>query len=352
MRLLTDGVVFESLPTSITLPQNESATVSLFGKPLEVGELELNGYSTHTLGVKSNCRLKHMFDRSFPVNYKIKVISALPTMNINTSLPSSESSLRNDEVIGSACVQLFNGESQDCEVTLENTSNTPIEFIETSLTSAYDAKFQNRVLTYNVEDIKRQLPLEPGKSLTFKVKIFGEAEFVGALTTTSTATGGLTTNNGPSSLSAVNSFMSSRVGSPIRRNTDQNISFRSNTTASSATGINSGHSSLATLSLGGILNGSNQTRHLEFKLVFKYSGGAALSDNYCRHCALVFNLELLPSLQITNWDVLPAEIASQFYLVLDIANLTSHEVSLNYPDNKTMLIEPKESCRVPVPVER
>lgn len=43
---------------------------------------------------------------------------------------------------------------------------------------------------------------------------------------------------------------------------------------------------------------------------------------------------------------------SQFYLVLDVANLTQQEVSLNYPNDKTILIEPKESCRVPIPVER
>lgn len=354
MRLLTDGIVFESLPNSITLPPNDSSSISLFGMPVEVGELELNGYSTHTLGVKSNCRLKHMFDRCFPVNYKINVIPALPTMKITTSLPSSELSNVSGEVISSTCATLYNGETQECEVTLQNTSNILIEYIETSITSAYDMKFQNRVLTYDCEEIRRQLPIEPGKSVSFKVKIFGEADFVGPLNTSGVGVGASLTphNNGPSSLSGVNSLMShSRVGSPIRRNTDQNVSFRSNTTVSSAT-VNSGHSSLATLSLGAILNASNQTRQLEFKLVFKYSGGMAFGENYSRHCALAFNLEFMPSLQITNWDVLPAEIASQFYLVLDIANLTSQEASLSYPDNKTMLIEPKESCRVPVPVER
>ena len=293
-----------------------------------------------------------MFDRSFPVHYKINVISALPTINIKTSLPSSENLPNNEEIIATACAQLFNGETQECEVILENTSNIPIEYIETTLSSSYDAKFQNRVFSYNIDEIKSQLPLNPGKSISFKVKIFGDADFVGAL---NTATSGLVVgNNGPSSLSAVNSFVShSRVGSPIRRNADQNVSFRSNTTASSNTGgVNSGHSSLATFSLGAILNGSNQTRNIDLKLMFKYSGGVALSENYCRHCAMTFNLELTPSLQITNWDVLPAEIASQFYLVLDIANLTSQEVSLSYPDNKKILIEAKESCRVPVPVER
>lgn len=43
---------------------------------------------------------------------------------------------------------------------------------------------------------------------------------------------------------------------------------------------------------------------------------------------------------------------SQFYLVLDVSNLTQQEVTLNYPNDKTILIEPKESCRVPIPVER
>lgn len=347
MRLLTDGVVFESLPNSITLPPNDSSIISLFGTPLEVGDLELNGYSTHTLGVKSNCRLKHMFNRCFPTSYKINVISALPTMQITTTMPSNELPSASGEVISSACATLYNGELQVCEVTLENTSNIPIEYIDASITSAYDLKFQNRVLSFDIEEIRRQLPINEGKSIKFKVKIFGEADFVGAL---SVATGNslIPPNNGPSSLSLMSH---SRVGSPIRRHTDQNVSFRSNTTVSSAT-VNSGHSSLATLSLGAILNGSNQTRQLEFKLVLKYSGGVAFGENQSRQCALAFNLEFMPSLQITNWDVLPAEIASQFYLVLDIANLTSQEVSLNYPDNKTMLIESKESCRVPVPVER
>lgn len=43
---------------------------------------------------------------------------------------------------------------------------------------------------------------------------------------------------------------------------------------------------------------------------------------------------------------------SQFYLVLDVSNLTAQEMSLNYTNNKSILIEAKESCRVPIPVDR
>lgn len=38
--------------------------------------------------------------------------------------------------------------------------------------------------------------------------------------------------------------------------------------------------------------------------------------------------------------------------MLDVVNLTAQEMSLNYTTNKNILIESKESCRVPVPVER
>lgn len=44
--------------------------------------------------------------------------------------------------------------------------------------------------------------------------------------------------------------------------------------------------------------------------------------------------------------------SSQFYLVLDVANLTSQEMELYYTETKHMLIEGHESCRVPIPVNR
>lgn len=48
----------------------------------------------------------------------------------------------------------------------------------------------------------------------------------------------------------------------------------------------------------------------------------------------------------------PFHRSSQFYLVLDVNNLTAQEMMLNYTTNKNIVIEARESCRVPVPVER
>lgn len=315
MRLLTDGIVFESVPESVVLQPNASAEVSLFGTPLEVGDLELNGYSTHTLGVKSNCRLKHMLDRSFPTNYKVQVVSALPTIEITTSLPPSIQPLV-DSVVCSAKVSLFNGETQNCEVTIKNTSNITIEYLEMDLQSSLDTKLQKRMFTFDANEIKENLPLQAGKSFVVHLKIFGDADFIGSIGTPVPPMSSLTPhqqmNDGPSSLSGVNSFMSghgnmpSRVSSPIRRTNEQSSSFRSNSTMTGT--VNSGHSSLATLSLGAIMNGGNQTRQLEAQLKLRFSGGNAQSEGFCRECSIAFLLELQPSVQVTSWDVLPAEV--------------------------------------------
>lgn len=51
----------------------------LTGIPKEVGEIEINGYSTHTLGVKSNCRLKNI--PNVPQStYSIQVIPSMPCL--------------------------------------------------------------------------------------------------------------------------------------------------------------------------------------------------------------------------------------------------------------------------------
>lgn len=309
MRLLTEGIVFESVPETVVLQTNATETVSLFGTPLEVGDLELNGYSTHTLGVKSNCRLKHMLDRSFPMNYKVNVVSAMPTIDIKTSLPTA-SLAAIESVICTARASLFNGETQQYEITIINTSNISVEYLEIDLASSLDSKQQARMFKFDSEEVKSKLPLLAGKSLSFMLQVYGDADFIGSVGTPVPPMSSLMphhhSNDGPSSLTGVSNSLPSRVSSPIRRNNDHSSSFRSTSTASGA--VNSGHSSLATLSLGAMINGGNQTRQLEAQLKLRYSGGNGQSEGYCRECSIAFSFELLPSIQVTSWDVLPAEV--------------------------------------------
>lgn len=43
------------------------------------------------------------------------------------------------------------------------------------------------------------------------------------------------------------------------------------------------------------------------QIIIRYSGGVG-KDLHCRQSILQMNLELLPSVSITHWDVLPAEM--------------------------------------------
>lgn len=110
MRLLTNGVVFESIPESISLPaESGPIAVTLAGRPKEVGDLELLGFSTHTLGVKSNCRLRHMEGMLHP-QYTVEVIPALPRIDVATSLPQTASFSSGDNIVTSASMSLYGGE--------------------------------------------------------------------------------------------------------------------------------------------------------------------------------------------------------------------------------------------------
>jgi hypothetical protein len=110
MRLLTNGVVFESIPESISLSaESGPIAVTLAGRPKEVGDLEILGFSTHTLGVKSNCRLRHMDSMLHP-QYTVEVIPALPRIDVATSLPQTASFSSGDNIVTSASVSLYGGE--------------------------------------------------------------------------------------------------------------------------------------------------------------------------------------------------------------------------------------------------
>lgn len=158
MRLLTNGVVFESLPQTVILQPQVPTTITLSGTPIECGgQLELQGYSTHTLGVKSNCRLKHMKGRKFPTNYLVDVIPALPRISAKTSLPQTAtfSNMTNSEiVITSASLTLFNGESSSCLITILNESTLPVEHLELAINSNVELEVQKKIFTFDQRDIE------------------------------------------------------------------------------------------------------------------------------------------------------------------------------------------------------
>lgn len=333
MRLLTGGIVFESLPLTLSLPPEAvNYSITLSGTPRETGELDITGYSTHTLGVKSNCRLKNI-PKMIKSVYSVDVIPALPRLQVSSSLPN--------KIENGASVSLYAGESVECILTLSNVGNQPVEWLEVSIESLMEPSLQQQIFSWDKQQIQEALPLQSGNDITFPLKMLGAASFL-------TAFNHDTESIKSSMLSAPSSFMSAstRAGA----NLYDRFAPRS---ASSASFNRSGPSSLNSFcSQFNKLSLENSPKALECQLKVRYSGGPGLAAGYCRISVFVLRIEILNSVLITNWDVIPAETSNEFYMVLDITNMTNQELELKYTSTKSILIEENESCRIPIPVER
>lgn len=219
MRLLTSGVVFESIPESIVLSPDTPASLTLNGTPKESGDLEVLGYSTHTLGVKSNCRLRYM--KNFLPSYSIEVIPSLPVMEVKTSLPQSAtfSTFQNFEnVVTSASLSLYNGESTECIITLRNTTQVPIEMLELSMQSVLDPSLQDQIFKWSKEDLQNQLPLLPNSSATITLFLYSAANFLNSSYGAPELSSGVFGSSHASSImsaSAGPSSLPSRLNSPV-----------------------------------------------------------------------------------------------------------------------------------------
>ncbi|CAK9819366.1 Protein brunelleschi [Anthophora quadrimaculata] len=348
MRLLTNGVVFESIPESIILPaESGPIAVTLAGRPKEVGDLEILGFSTHTLGVKSNCRLRYM-EGMVHSQYTVEVVPALPRITVATSLPQTASFNSGENIVTSASISLYGGESAECTVTITNSGNVPIETIELSIQSTLDAATEGKIFKWDEENFMAQLPLQPGADASLTLYLYAATDFIAPTYRNDISSS--TYLSQPSSLMSHSghSSLPSRLSSPshTKRQSELTSSFRSGLSS------HSGHSSLASSRLSKLAVPLHASNVVEGQLKIKYSGGAGLAAGYCRISSVYVTIEMLPSVQITNWDVLPAETPSQFYLVLDLTNMTNHEMELHYTQTKCIYMEGKEPCRIPVPVDR
>lgn len=335
--LLSNGAVFESIPLTVTLPSNcPNLSVVLTGVPKEPGELEIVGYSTHTLGVKSNCRLRYIPNIPQSV-YTLEVIPALPTLQISNSLQSSEN-------IDSptSTVVLYAGESSECIVYFKNIGTLPIEMLEVIVESQLDPNQQRHVVQWSEKTLQDQLPLTSGATAELSLFLFGASNFLVQPSTNiqDVLSAKSSMLSGPSSVMSVSS---SRHTTHERRNPMSMSTFSYRSTGGSS--LNSYASQFKTLP-------ENSARLVECHVKIRYSGGPGMAAGYCRVCSLTIYIEILNSLLITNWDVLPAETCSQFYLVLDVANMTNHEMEVKYTKSKVILIEEAGTCRIPVPVDR
>ena len=344
LALLHEGIEFETLPSTLSLSPNSGPhTVSLLGVPKDAGELKILGYTFNVLGVQSTCRLRGAKGQA--TDYTITVLPSLPQIDASLKRVLSVDAQECDE--NSDCegganaeeqgdkkypketrfsksnadevLRLYHGESANYELFFTNISNIKEENVKISC-SAHPGDMNDMVRLEGPGvggGNEQGLSLDPGESSS--VKVYVEATR-------------LLLNN--TVITQDDSDLAS-IGMMSRQDPTRWSNMSRETESASA---------------------SNSAKRptvvtLDFKV--SYSGGEGGKQGYHRELIKPLKVDICPSALVTKWDVLPAEIVNENYLVLDISNQTIHEMDIEYgPTNKTLSIEPNDLCRIPVPISK
>ncbi|XP_072183487.1 trafficking protein particle complex subunit 9 isoform X2 [Excalfactoria chinensis] len=327
MGLLTTGVEFESLPAALSLPAESGLyPVTLVGVPQTTGQITINGYHTSVFGVFSDCLLDSL--PGVKTNgCTVEVIPALPRLQISTSLPRSAHMLQpssGDEISTSVSVQLYNGETQQLIIKLENIGTEPLETFEvTAKTVNTKEKLYGDFLSWKLEDTLSQFPLKPGKIATFVVNIKVKLDF----------------SCQENLLQDLNDDGISVSGLPLSSPFRQVVKPRVE-----AKPVNPQESSK-----GGDIS---HVKTLEAILYFKYSGGPGHVEGYYRNLSLGLHVEVEPSVFFTRVSTLPATSTRQCHLLLDVFNSTEHELTISARNNEDLILHAGECQRMAIQVEK
>ncbi|XP_036293388.1 trafficking protein particle complex subunit 9 isoform X2 [Pipistrellus kuhlii] len=327
MGLLTSGVEFESLPAALSLPAESGLyPVTLVGVPQTTGTISVNGYHTTVFGVFSDCLLDKL--PGIKTNGStVEVIPALPRLQISTSLPRSAHSLQpasGDEISTHVSVQLYNGETQQLAITLENIGVEPLEKLEvTSRVLTSKEKLYGDFLSWKLEEALAQFPLRPGQVATLTVSIQAKLDF--------SCQENLLQDLSDDGIS-VSGFP---LSSPFRQVVRPRVESKASNPPEGSKPGDPGH-----------------TKVLEAILNFKYSGGPGHVDGYYRDLSLGLRVEVEPSVFFTRVSTLPASSTRQCHLLLDVFNSTEHELSLSARGNEELVLHAGECQRMAIQVDK
>uniref|UniRef100_A0A3Q3XLN3 Uncharacterized protein n=1 Tax=Mola mola TaxID=94237 RepID=A0A3Q3XLN3_MOLML len=325
MGLLTSGVEFESLPAALSLPAESGLyPVTLVGVPRTAGNITVNGYHTSVFRVTSDCLLEGLPGVKTS-GCLVEVIPSLPRLQLSTSLPRSAHMLQpmsKEELSSTVSVQLFNGETQQLTITLENIGSDDIESLEiTSKVVSTKEKVFGEFLTWELEEALSHLPLKPGKAVTLTVNIKVKLDFSGQ----------------ESLLQDLNDDGISVTGLPISSPLRQVLKPRSDT---KPVGSEPGKAEYS------------HVKTLEAVLNFQYSGGAGKVESYYRELSLGVHVDVEPSVFFTRVSTLPATSTRQCHLLLDIFNPTEHELTVIAKNNQDLVLHASECQRMAIQVDK
>ncbi|XP_040482082.1 trafficking protein particle complex subunit 9 isoform X1 [Ursus maritimus] len=327
MGLLTSGVEFESLPAALSLPAESGLyPVTLVGVPQTTGTITVNGYHTMVFGVFSDCLLDNLPGVKTSGS-TVEVIPALPRLQISTSLPRSAHSLQpssGDETSTNVSVQLYNGETQQLVIKLENIGMEPLEKLEvTSKILTTKEKLYGDFLSWNLEETLAQFPLQPGKVATFVVNIKVKLDF--------SCQENLLQDLSDDGIS-VSGFP---LCSPFRQVVRPRVESKP---------VNPPESSKP--------GDPSHVKTLEAILNFKYSGGPGHVEGYYRNLSLGLHVEAEPSVFFTRVSTLPATSTRQCHLLLDVFNSTEHELTVSARGNEELILHAGECQRMAIQVDK
>ncbi|XP_063525183.1 trafficking protein particle complex subunit 9 isoform X4 [Pongo pygmaeus] len=321
MGLLTSGVEFESLPAALSLPAESGLyPVTLVGVPQTTGTITVNGYHTTVFGVFSDCLLDNLPGIKTSGS-TVEVIPALPRLQISTSLPRSAHSLQpssGDEISTNVSVQLYNGESQQLIIKLENIGMEPLEKLEvTSKVLTTKEKLYGDFLSWKLEETLAQFPLQPGKVATFTIIIKVKLDF--------SCQENLLQDLSDDGIS-VSGFP---LSSPFRQVVRPRVEGKP---------VNPPESNKA--------GDYSHVKTLEAILNFKYSGGPGHTEGYYRNLSLGLHVEVEPSVFFTRVSTLPATSTRQCHLLLDVFNSTEHELTVSTRSSEALILHAGECQRI------
>ncbi|RXN09353.1 trafficking particle complex subunit 9 isoform X1 [Labeo rohita] len=315
MGLLTSGVDFESLPAALSLPAESGLyPVTLVGVPRTAGNITINGYHTSVFGVSSDCLLEGLVGVKSS-GCMVEVVPSLPRLQLCTSLPRS-AHLSSEDLSTSVSLQLFNGETQQLTITLENIGTETLNTLElTSKTLSTKEKLFGEFLSWDLQDALSHLPLKSGQSVSIPVNISAKLDFSGQENLLHDLNDdGISVTGLPVS-SPLRQVLKPRAeNKPVGTDASKNefnhvkdilfvIRFLPATSGRPASGTpSSEHQYGDPLSSSGKITVST----LEAVLTFKYSGGAGQVEGYYRELSLGVRVDVEPSVFFTRVSTLPA----------------------------------------------
>lgn len=295
--LLTEGVEMETFPSSPSIPAEAgNYLVKIITRPTSTGELIVSGYTTKVFGVKSSCRLRDC--PKIPQTYfKVKVVPALPQIQLSTSLAKAASFLPFGEeanVVTSGTATLFCGQSMECQVQIKSCGKHLVDLVSVTLESTKESKdLVGEVFQWNHENIQSQLPLQVSSLLSFTLALNGVGDFL------------------------------------VPRHSTREV-----TEASEEEEPNTG-----------------EAKCVEAILKVEYSGGPGYEEGYCRCCSVALSIDIQPSVVFHKWDVLPSESADHCHLVFDVQNVSGHQLKLQC-SSQNIFLEQKQIQRFSIHTER